>query len=274
MRSRLFWKVYLTLLASLVAVALATGLFWSVLSDRDEDGWTSRRDMFLATMLPANETAEQANTTVARLATALDADISVYAASGDLIASAGEALPLPPADERGSHKHDGWRTFAAVLPDGRFVVARVDVPFGPPRGGPFGYLILIAAVIGLAAYPIVRHLTRRLESLRRGVEKFGQGDLLARVPTHGRDEVAAVATSFNAAADRIEKLVTAHRTLLANASHELRSPLARLRMAAELNAHEPSEARRQDMLTSLGELDELVEEILLASRLDHSGVSP
>jgi len=94
------------------------------------------------------------------------------------------------------------------------------------------------------------------------------------VPTHGRDEVAAVATSFNAAADRIEKLVSAHRTLLANASHELRSPLARLRMAAELNAYEPSEARRQDMLTSLGELDELVEEILLASRLDHSGVSP
>src|SRR5690606_13848972 len=68
---------------------------------------------------------------------------------------------------------------------------------------------------------------------------------------------------------RIESLVAAHRTLLANASHELRSPLARLRMAADLYEEEPTAERRREIVRNLGELDELVEEILLASRLDH-----
>jgi signal transduction histidine kinase len=267
MRSRLFFKVYLTLLASLVAVALATGFFWRITHDREENGWTARRDGFLMAMLPASDVRAQAQATVDRLARAFEADISVYAASGELFASAGKVLPLPEEEDLGPRRH----RFAATLPDGRTVVVRAEMPFGPGEGGQFGFILLIAAVIGLAAYPVVRHLTRRLETLRRGVEKFGQGDLLTRVPVTGKDEVAAVATSFNAAADRIEKLVGAHRSLLANASHELRSPLARLRMAAELHQANPSEARRREILESLDELDQLVEEILLASRLDHVG---
>jgi signal transduction histidine kinase len=267
MRSRLFFKVYLTLIGSLVAVALATGLFWRITHDREEHGWTARRDGFLVAMLPASDQKTQAQATVERLAQAFDADISVYSASRELIASAGEVLALPEDKEWDARRH----RFAATLADGRTVVVRAEVPFGPADGGQFGFILLIAAVIGLAAYPIVRHLTRRLETLRRGVDKFGQGDLLTRVPVKGRDEVAAVATSFNAAADRIEKLVGAHRSLLANASHELRSPLARLRMAAELHQENPTEARRREILESLDELDQLVEEILLASRLDHVG---
>ncbi len=62
---------------------------------------------------------------------------------------------------------------------------------------------------------------------------LGQGDLSARVKVEGKDEVARLAETFNAAADRIQNLVTANRALLANASHELRSPLARLRMGVE-----------------------------------------
>ncbi len=87
----------------------------------------------------------------------------------------------------------------------------------------------------------------------------------------GQDEVAAVASSFNQAAQRIEILVRSHQTLLANASHELRSPLARLKMALSLlEASEgPQRERlRQEIRTNIGELDALVEEVLLASRLD------
>ncbi|MGE0502976.1 MAG: ATP-binding protein [Rhizobiaceae bacterium] len=271
MRSRLFLKVYLTLMACLAAVALATGVYWRIVSDREETGWMTRRDTFLAAMLPAGAGREASQQMVDRLAQAFDADISLYDAAGGLIASAGPTLPLPQEVARRRREFDQPHDFAARLADGRTVVARLDDPRGGPRGGQLGYLLLIAAVIGAAAYPVVRHLTRRLESLRRAVEKFGEGDLDTRVPIHGRDEVAAVATSFNAAADRIGTLVGAHRSLLANASHELRSPLARLRMASELNAENPSEAHRKEMLESLDELDQLVEEILLASRLDHVG---
>jgi signal transduction histidine kinase len=269
-RSRLFIKIYLTVVAGLLAVALASGAFWRLASDREETGWAARRDQFIAAMLPASDGAAATQATLERLAGAFDADISVYAPSGELIASVGEPLPLPPDGRR--RDRDRMHAFVARLDDGRRVVGRLEPPFDRPGGRQLVYLLLIAAVIGLAAYPVVRNLTRRLERLRQGVETFGKGDLVARVPVEGRDEVAGVAASFNAAADRIEKLVTAHRALLANASHELRSPLARLRMASELDAEAPSAARRAEMAENLAELDQLVEEILLASRLDHVGL--
>ncbi|MFZ2652432.1 MAG: HAMP domain-containing sensor histidine kinase, partial [Burkholderiaceae bacterium] len=141
-------------------------------------------------------------------------------------------------------------------------------------GGGFGLAAALAVLflaIALGAYPVVRRLTRRLEALQRGVESFGAGQLAQRVDARGNDEVAALASSFNAAAQRIEALIASHRSLLANASHELRSPLARMKMAlAMLDTAEP-QARprlRQELERNIGELDALVEEVLLASRLD------
>lgn len=145
-----------------------------------------------------------------------------------------------------------------------------------PRGVPDGVgllvllLVLFLAVAG-GAYPVVRRLTRRLETLKHGVEAFGAGALGQRVPEDGRDEVAALAASFNRAAGRIESLVRSHQNLLANASHELRSPLARLKMAlAMLEDTPPAERPRlkREIETNIAELDALVEEVLLSSRLD------
>jgi signal transduction histidine kinase len=121
----------------------------------------------------------------------------------------------------------------------------------------------------------VRRLTRRLESLKHGVEQFGAGQLNYRVAVTGRDEVAAVASSFNVAAARVEALVHSHQSLLANASHELRSPLARMKMAVSM-LEDASPAQRdklkQEIDTNVAELDALVEEVLLASRLDATPV--
>ena len=97
------------------------------------------------------------------------------------------------------------------------------------------------------------------------------GALHQRVAEDGRDEVAAVAASFNRAASRIEALLRSHQSLLANASHELRSPLARLKMAvAMIEEAAPGQraALRREIDTNVAELDALVEEVLLTSRLD------
>jgi len=126
----------------------------------------------------------------------------------------------------------------------------------------------LALVVGAVAYPFVRRLTQRLERLQRGVESLGAGDLSARVPVEGRDEVAQLALSFNRAAERIEALVGAHKTLLANASHELRTPLARIRLATELMKESADPKRRAGLEQDIAELDLLIDEILLASRLD------
>jgi signal transduction histidine kinase len=80
--------------------------------------------------------------------------------------------------------------------------------------------------------------------LKTAVDAFGQGRLDSRAGLSGRDEVAMLAASFNQAADRIEALLAARKTLLANASHELRSPLARLKMAVAMYAELPEPRRR------------------------------
>ena len=132
-------------------------------------------------------------------------------------------------------------------------------------------LVLLFGAVALGAWPVVNRLTRRLQALRWGVERFGSGQLQHRVSVEGADEVAALARSFNEAAQRIEDLVTSNRSLLANASHELRSPLARLKMAVSLMAEAgPEQAARirQEIHQDIRELDALVEEVLLASRLD------
>ena len=106
-------------------------------------------------------------------------------------------------------------------------------PWSRPPFGFFWTLGLVGIAVALATYPIIRKLTRRLERLQQGVEQWGAGALGTRVPVQGNDEVAFLAQRFNTAAERIEALVNSHKSLLANASHELRSPLTRARVNAE-----------------------------------------
>jgi signal transduction histidine kinase len=129
-------------------------------------------------------------------------------------------------------------------------------------------LVFIAVVVAVGAYPVVRRLTRRLERLQHSVQAWGEGRFATRVAVEGKDEIAQLAASFNDAAARIESLVTAQKSLLANASHELRSPLARIRMAAELMAERAPPGIGAELRRNVMELDQLIDEILLASRLE------
>ncbi|MFM1855981.1 MAG: hypothetical protein RLZ83_1290 [Pseudomonadota bacterium] len=159
------------------------------------------------------------------------------------------------------------------LPSGAPGLPR-GIPDWPLLPGSLGLAVLVLLLflaVAAGAWPVVRRLTSRLEALQRGVETFGSGALGHRVDDSGRDEVAAVAASFNQAAARIEMLVRSHQTLLANASHELRSPLARLKMAVSMLEDAPPAQRlrlRAEIDENVRELDALVEEVLLASRLD------
>ena len=134
-----------------------------------------------------------------------------------------------------------------------------------------GYIWLLGLVglaVAVGSYPVVRRVTRRVEQLRKGVERWGEGDLSVRMEESGNDEVAFLARRFNHAAERIESLLKANKSLLANASHELRSPLARIRMGLELMDPDASPRTRTEIARNIAELDQLIDEILLASRLD------
>ncbi|KPU97558.1 histidine kinase [Variovorax paradoxus] len=170
--------------------------------------------------------------------------------------------------------------FDVTLSDGKAITLRVApreratgtsgfAPWRTPFG--LGWMIaLVGVAVALGVYPIVRRLTKRLETLQRGVQRWGEGDLSVRVTEEGQDEVADLSKRFNASAVRIEQLVRSHKSLLANASHELRSPLTRIRMSLELMGDQPSPAARAEISRNIAELDQLIDEILLASRLDAS----
>ena len=155
---------------------------------------------------------------------------------------------------------------------------RAHVSSEPPWWAklPYGFfwmLGMIGMAVALGLYPVVRRLTQRLEQLQRGVKRWGEGDLTVRVPAQGHDEVADLSKLFNHAAERIERLMASQKSLLANASHELRSPLARIRMGLELLDTSAADTTlrqrtREEILRNMAELDQLIDEILLASRLD------
>jgi len=171
--------------------------------------------------------------------------------------------------------------FVVQMQDGQTMHLHLPRPPHRPWIAAFGFfwtLALVAVAVALATYPIVRRLTRRLEGLQTGVQRWGDGELSVRVPEEGADEVAFLSHSFNRAATQIEALVKARdallasqKSLLANASHELRSPLTRIRMGLELMGKGSPESlaqRKPEIERNLAELDQLISEILLASRLD------
>ena len=192
-----------------------------------------------------------------------------------------QAKPQEPDDDEHIGHFGRGPEFVVSLQDGQTMHLHLPRPPRSPWIAPFGFfgaLALVAAAVALATYPIVRRLTRRLESLQAGVQRWGEGDLSVRVQVEGQDEVGFLAQRFNHAAAQIENLVKARDTLLAsqksllaNASHELRSPLTRIRMGLELMGTGSPEAlaqRKPEIERNLAELDQLIDEILLASRLD------
>ena len=255
---RLFLQIYLMVVAAIAVFATIAGaLWWSFVESAIPRHPAEAAAELAQTMLPeaaAPAAAQQA--ALDKLAARLRADAALYAPDRSLIAQVGR--PLPP------------HAWGVRLADGRWLVARI-----PPRErwrarrpGPLLVIGLLALAVGVGAYPVVRRLSRRLETLKSGVEALGAGDFGARVRVEGKDEVAVLAESFNRAAARIEALVGAHRTLLANASHELRTPLARIRMAIELMKEGADARRKADLEKDIAELDALVEEILVSSRLE------
>ena len=251
---RLYVKLYLALLASLAVFALAAGVLWHALGH--EPG--PRRGAEFAARLAQNALpplaapASEQQAAVEKLAAGIPGAVALLAPDGSRLAISG------------SDPASGTGTWRLRLADGRVLAVRME----RPRGGGLALLAMILLAVGLGAYPVVRRLTRRIERLQQAVESLGAGELSARVRVEGRDEVARLAESFNRAAARIEELVGAHRSLLANASHELRTPLARIRMAVELVKADADPARKAALARDIAELDALIDEILMASRLD------
>jgi signal transduction histidine kinase len=266
----LYIRIYLTTLASLVALVALSAVLWRYTADMSG---RMDHDRLIATVL---ERALPASPPAATQA-ALDAmlmppveGVALFDADGRRLAGAGSLAMIYHLDDPRPGTRHGYGGMIHVirLDDGRVVLARMHPNTLHTHLDGLAMIALIALGVGIGTYPIVRRLTRRLEALANSVDEFGNGNLSVRAPVSGEDEMARLAGSFNRMADRVARLLDAHRRMLANASHELRSPLARLRLALDLYEKQPDAKLMDGMKQDCTEIDAQIEEILLASKLD------
>lgn len=162
-----------------------------------------------------------------------------------------------------------WRSRSTA--DGhRLTFGLGTLPWQREPGG-IGWITL-ALLLGmvLAAYAYVRRLLRPLDDIRDGAERFGRGAFDQPIPLRRRDELGDLAQRINTMAHDIEGMLDAKRGLLLALSHELRSPLTRARLNAELlpaGPDAPGVAERTALLRDLGEMRDLISDLLESERL-------
>ena len=125
------------------------------------------------------------------------------------------------------------------------------------------HLLLLIPVIG-ATYWFQRSQLRPLQWLRTGVEAVACGDFKARVPVVRMDEIGQVASAFNQMTRQVEQMVADRERLLADVSHELRSPLARVKVALELI---PESDKRLSIEGDVREMETLISVLLERERV-------
>jgi two-component system sensor histidine kinase CpxA len=130
------------------------------------------------------------------------------------------------------------------------------------------YLILICA-IALLCWILAFQFASPLKRLTETVRRFGAGDLSARAQLARGDEIGDLARAFDQMANRIETLMTAERRLLQDISHELRSPLGRLILAAQLAETSTNpEGSRKQIKKEVNRIVDLVESLLQVTRAE------
>ena len=149
--------------------------------------------------------------------------------------------------------------------DGHRIAFGLAGPSPESRPRMFGWFTLAGLLLLTAlAYAYVRHLLRPLEAIGEGVARFGRGDFATPIVTAHNDELADLAGRINRMAGSLQGMLDAKRALLLAISHELRSPLTRARINAELV---PEGEHRDALLRDLGEMRDLITDLLESERL-------
>lgn len=215
----------------------------------------------------------------------ITSELSVYKVDGELLAT--NVQPPVPAPAR-----DTWTSLSerpqtvvqdglvmnGVFRDGAFagvVVRRILPTVGPYPGPPLALVLgalagCVAASVLLSA-PLARSVVQPVEALAQSVERFGEGQLSTRVLSKRKDEIGALAATFDEMASRVEARVLREKRLVANVSHELRTPLARIHVLLEL-ARDGDATRLRSYLSEIAadiaDLEELVDDVLTTAKLD------
>ncbi len=296
--ARLHSRIYLHFLGVLLVVGVATSAVFALGARREFQREVAEGLVRHVATLAAERFADPA-ALAARLRQVhgdLGVDVTVLDLDGRRVAGVGaEPPPLAAADAAEARAgrvvarpRGGWLAAAPVRdPASGSVVGIVQAAQRREWHGFPGPVVAVGAVlllVAVATRPLARRISRPVERLTDAARRLGRGDLSARAPApppragraggrHRTDELAELTAAFNDMAERVERMVRGEKELLANVSHELRSPLARIRVALELLPRaQGAEARFRDLEHDLADLERLIEDVLAAARLGATGL--
>lgn len=300
---RLFARIYLHFLGVLLVAAVVSGLVfaWTARGAfvQESSGRISRHVASL--VAEAFRDPAALSRRVEKIHDELELDLVVRDLHGRVLASAGAELPAFTEEElaevrtglRMVQPSPEWSVANPVRdPKTSAVIGTIETSAhrrsrwrGLTR--PALMLSMLLVMFAFTAALLARRISRPVERLTEAARRLGAGDLAARVlpekrgwwpsrrVSSGGDELAELTRAFNDMAARIERLVAGQKELMANISHELRSPLTRIRVALELLPRGgAAEARFTDVEADLDELERLIEDVLTASRLEATGLPP
>lgn len=277
---RLLLKIYVgSVLTVLIAGAIFIAIFVSSRSTHREE-MAFLAGHFVEDLAARRNDPEALKREVSRLEAFPHVQTSLYAADGKLLASSvSPPVPMPSASVLGTLRTSdrvdlgGLVVAHAVREGGRVVAVGVVHHRGPrPEGlvvpATFVMLFLVAIAVLFA-----RHLAKPLERIAEAARRFGKGELAARSGVERKDEIGEVSRAFDEMAKRVSLLMAAQRELMANVSHELKTPLSRIHVAVDLFNDGVSD-QAKDILSEiahdLGELERLIEDVMTVARLDLS----
>lgn len=169
-----------------------------------------------------------------------------------------------------------WAVFPVRVEGNPLNAALVVIEFAAPVRAEVASTIRVLAIIsaialalaGLASWQVAGRVLAPIRTLRQTAEGIGQADLNRRIEVAGRDDVAALAHTFNAMLDRLQEAFAGQQRFLDDASHELRTPITVVRGHLELMGDDPDDRQRTlDLVVDeLGRMDRLVDDLVLLAR--------
>ena len=281
--SRLFWRLYLNGLLMVIAIIVSFGFLINLAADSSHIPHSIEK-YFLTDLNDSDLDQIALQERLNRLHNIFGVNVGVFGTDGELIMSAGPEPPTALSEKNAITLSEPYRKFGqSALPLtilkfrepgkqlGNYVLIQWHL------GKKWKYFLIGAMVVlvvcALVLLPLARTISSPLEHISRVTQLFGRGDLTARVKLKRKDEIGVLANAFDDMATRIQKLIRSEKELLANVSHEFRTPLSRIRVALELCDEESTTTTElKDFLSGINdditELDNLVGSVLTAARLD------
>jgi signal transduction histidine kinase len=261
--------VMVTMAASLLL--LVGGFFWLIISPAVSTSIDRVLEEYARTIAATSPDVETAR----RLGARLDLQVRYEGPRG----SWSTISDLPQIEEVRKKGVTGWTPllrerhyYIVAGPDRGAYLFAWNVPRGM-LGAHHALLILLLLVmtlVVLTAHAVLKRLLRPLRDLNDGVARLGAGELDVMLPNPTRDEFGRLTAAFNQMVGRVREMIAARDQLLLDVSHELRSPLTRLKVALEML---PQSEQRAGMATDIAEMERMIAQLLELERLRTSGVT-